>query len=703
MTTFEPPQRRQPRHPKYDAIHRALLTGLLSNIGTKGDTHEYQGARGAKFSIFPGSALFESKPKWLVSAELVETTKLYARTNGGVQPAWVEQAAKHLVERTHSEPRYEPKTASVVASERVTLFGLVLVPQRTVPFGPINPKLARELFIHNALVMGHYRTQAAFFRHNEALVAEVETLEAKLRARNLLADAATRFAFYDARVPPHVHSGVLFETWRREAERRDPHVLFMKKEDLLRADAPAATPRNYPDRLAVDEANLPLVYRYEPGEKIDGVTMTVPLAALAQMRPAQFEWLVPGMLEDKIKEMLRNLPGALRRNFVPVPDYAKSAAAALAESEAHEVVGLREALADYLRKQTGAMITAEDFAVEKLPDYMQMNFRLIDDTGRTLALGRDLTQMQRKFAQQATATFTGLKHPQFHRDGITAWTFGDLPDSVALQRHRMSMTAHPALVDAGETCGLRLLPSVEQAQAAHRAGLRRLFMIDHRRDVRYVSQHLPGFEQMALHYHLLGPSDELRRDLLTLIVDRALLGDGRSIRTLAAWEEARREASMKLLDTADAVCTLVAEILERHHHLCLQLDELSDSRAWQRGVADVHDHLVYLLPPGFLLTTPFEWLMFVPRYLDGDRIRLEKIQRGLGDRDGQLMEQYAPLWRQMVARREQHQQAGIDDAELETYRWLLEEYRVSLFAQELGTRLVVSARKLEQQWQRVRV
>ena len=329
--SFVQPQRHSPRHPKYDAIHRALLSGLLSNVGTKSDTYEYLGTRGTRFNIFPGSALFAVKPKWVVSAELVETTKLYGRTCAGVEPQWIERAAAHLVERSYSEPRWDAKTMSAVATEKVSLYGLVLIPARNVPFGPINAKQAREIFVHHALVLGDIpegRGLAPFMKHNRALVAEVEGLEAKIRQRNLLADVATRYAFYDARVPLEVYDGPLFERWRIEEEKRDPRLLFMKKEDLLRADAPPITPENYPDRLSDSSGGLqlPVTYRFEPGEAMDGLTLAVPMAALAQLRGDRYEWMVPGMLEEKIAVMLRALPGAMRRNFVPVPEWAKGAA-----------------------------------------------------------------------------------------------------------------------------------------------------------------------------------------------------------------------------------------------------------------------------------------------------------------------------------------------------------------------------------------
>lgn len=708
---FQPVQRRAPKHPKYDAIHRALLTGLLSNVGTKTETYEYQGPRGVKFSIFPGSALFKAagpRPKWIVAGELVETTKLYARTNGAVQPQWIERAAGHLVERSYSDPRWDAQSASVLATEKVTLFGLVLIPARPVPYGPINPKVSRELFLQHALVLNDLRTQvpAPFLRHNEALVAEVETLEAKIRQRNLLADQATRYAFYDARVPLEVVDGKSFDTWRRVAERANPRLLFMSKEDLLRADAPAITPENYPDRVTDSGGSLklPVHYKYEPGEVNDGLTVTVPVAALPQLRPERYDWLVPGMLEEKISTMLRGLPGALRRNFVPVPEWAKSAAAALlAEHVQDSNVSLKDALAAYLGRHSGAEIRAEDFAEEELPAYLRMAFRAVDDSGKVLGYSRDLPALQRKLAPQAADTFAGIYQKEYHRDHIRSWDFLDLAESLTVQRFGMSIVAYPALVDAGEDAALRLLPSADAAASAHRAGVRRLFSMEYRRDIKSLAVRLPEFGKIALKYWLLGPSSELRADLITLIIDRALFADAAVPRTKAAYEALKPVAATRLFETGDGVAALVNEILQQNLQLALKMED--QRTAFSVAATDIHDQLVFLLPRHFLLSTPYEWLTQYPRYLGGMRLRLEKLSKGgagIVDRDMEAMGKVAGWWNQYLARKERHHAVALVDPELELMRWMIEEYRMSLFAQELGTVVQISERRLEKQWEKVR-
>jgi ATP-dependent helicase HrpA len=437
------------------------------------------------------------------------------------------------------------------------------------------------------------------------------------------------------------------------------------------------------------------------------------------------------MLEDKIAALLRGLPGALRRNFVPVPDWAKAAAAAVGGVTGMEASGrkpevaaqnsgvsaappghdasLREALAAYLARQTGVEIKAEDFSEEGLPSHLRMNFKVMDDSAKVLGLSRDLPQLQRKLAREAAGTFAGIYQREFNRNGITVWDFGDLPESVTVQRFKMSIVAYPALVDQGDTCALRLLPSKESGQEAHRAGVRRLFWLGHRREIKGLTAKLPDFARMKLQYLLLGRSIELRDDLLTLIVDRALFADpgqGTAETTIprkqAEFEALHREGGERLNASAEKVGGLVSAILEEHLKLALVVEAARAEIRHARG--DVHDQLVYLLPKHFLVRTDFRWLEHFPRYLAAMRTRLEKLAAGgpVIERDAQAMELVTPFVRQYELRKREHDAIGLRDPELELFRWMLEEYRVSLFAQELGMAIPVSQRRMERQWELVR-
>ncbi len=558
------------------------------------------------------------------------------------------------------------------------------------------------------------------------LVTEVESLEAKIRQKNLLADTATRYTFYDARVPQDVTNAASFETWRRKIEATDPLHLYMKKDDLLRADAPDITPVNYPDKLsdATGGLQLPVDYRFAPGEVVDGLTLTVPVAALAQLRPERYEWLVPGMLEEKIAALLRELPGQLRRNFVPVPDWARSASAALLAGHVHETeVSLRDALAEYLGKQTGVEIRAADFAEQGIAAHLRMNYRVLHDAGKVLGLSRELVMLQRKLARESAGTFAAISDRRFNRENITAWDFGDLPENITVQRFKMTIVAFPALVDvtrqAGgiEQCALRLLPSKEAGEAAHRAGVRRLFRMEYRRELKALSSGLPEFGRMALQFYSLGggggggvlggpgaSSDRLRDQLETLIVVRSLFSDAPVPRTLTAWQSAKTIAAGRLAPFTEKIGALVADILAQHHALILALDA-AKGKGLGASLADVREQLAFLTRGDFLISTAWESLEQLPRYLAAMRLRIEKLAKGgpeVLNRDLTAMTAVAPWWNQYVQRRERHAALGIIDGELANFRWMLEEYRVSLFAQELGVAVAVSEKRLEKQLEKVR-
>ncbi|MGA2500275.1 MAG: DUF3418 domain-containing protein [Tepidisphaeraceae bacterium] len=460
------------RHPKYDPIHRALLAGLLSNVGTKTETYEYQGARGVRFSIFPGSSQFKQNPQWVMAGELVETTRLYARTVARIRPEWVERTGEHLLKHAYFDPHWNPQTAHVVAYEKVSLYGIILVPQRTVHYGPIDPVKSRELFIQHALVEGEWQTDAPFVRHNQRLIEEIERLEAKSRSRDVLVDPKVRYDFYDARIPAGVYSGPLFEKWRRDIERHNPKVLFMTRRDLMLHSAADVTHDQFPDFLLLKGLRLPLEYHLEPGHPADGVTATIPLPVLNQLNPERFDWLVPGFLKEKITALIKSLPKDLRVHFVPAPEFAEAAASALEPGDCPLV----EALAGFLGKQRGIVVPREAFDPGTLLDHLHFNFKVVDESAKVLAAGRNLDEIRRKLGVKVAASLAEQPHPKYHRDKIASWNFGDLPESVAVKRQGMTLTGYPALADLGESVGMRLLDSAASAAASHAAGLRKLLV-----------------------------------------------------------------------------------------------------------------------------------------------------------------------------------------------------------------------------------
>ncbi|MDX1657103.1 MAG: DUF3418 domain-containing protein, partial [Candidatus Competibacteraceae bacterium] len=426
----------------FEPLHKALLTGLLGHLGLKQQDNSYLGARGRRFYVFPGSGLFKKQPKWIMAAELVETTRLYARVNARIDPRWVEPLAAHLIKRSYGEPHWEKRPAQVAALETVTLYGLPIVSGRRVNYGPIDPQTAREIFIRRALVEGEYQTRAPFFRHNRELIGLVEELEAKVRRRDLLADEQTLFQFYDQRLPADIYSGAGFEKWRKRAEREDPRILFMDLELLLAREADEIDGRRFPDFLNINGMELPLEYRFEPGDPYDGVTVTVPLAALNQLDPRRLEWLVPGLLEARMAALLKGLPKSWRRHFVPVPDFARALRQSLVPGDIH----LHLAMAAQLERMTGVAVPEEAWRLEAVPEHLRMNMRIIDPEGQVLAEGRDPAALRHKLKGRARESFAALPTPEFERDELGDWDFGELPREVAYTRNGIRLRGFPALV-----------------------------------------------------------------------------------------------------------------------------------------------------------------------------------------------------------------------------------------------------------------
>ena len=672
----------------YENVHRALLTGLLQNVGRKTDRHEYQGVRGRHFSIFPGSGLFQKKPNWVMAAELVETSKVYARTNASIQPEWIEAVAGDLCKRSYTDPHWQRKTARVMAYERVTLYGLPVVNRRSVPYGQIDPKASRAIFIRSALVEGEYDTGAAFFRHNAQLVREFELMEAKARRRDLMADADTRYAFYDAKIPAHVVDGKSLDKWRRSAEREDRRLLFMTAADLTAA-GPGDLSGQFPDALETDAGAFALEYRFDPGHPDDGVTVTLPLAALNQVPIDRLDWLVPGLIEEKCLDLLRTLPKPTRVNLVPAPEYAARAVRKMAYGEG----ALLPSLASALGKLSGTPVSADQFEPEKLADYLRMNVRVVDEHGKQVAVGRDLRAIRQQLRGSARDAFAIKPPPPYDRDGVTAWDFNDLPERVELRQGGATLQGFPSLVDRGDSVSLRLLDTPDAARDATRQGVRRLFLIDYAKELRHLIDTLPAMRPMSLHYAPLGPSEKLKDQIREAVADRLVMDIPKRVRTREEFTIRLETAWNRLRPLAEQVGDVAAKTLARRHDLALRLDRaFPDLMA--EPVADLRRQLAHLVPPDFLTATPVAWLPQLPRYLKAMQSRLDKLTNAGLKRDMAGLATLAPL---LSSYRDQAS-ADPDAArttQMVNLRWHLEELRVQLFAQELGTAVPVSAKKIE--------
>jgi ATP-dependent helicase HrpA len=681
----------------YDRIHRAVLTGFLSQVALKEepaegekrrrDANEYVGARNLKLHLFPGSGLAKKSPKWIVAAELVETARLYARTAAAIKPEWIEQLAPHLLKRHWFEPHWEKKPAQVAAAEQATLYGLIIVPRRRVNYGPIDPKTAREIFIREALVAGELRTDAPFFNHNRRLIAEIEELEAKSRRRDVLVDEQYLYDFYAARLPEDVYDGHTLDRWRRDHEKQDPKALFLSREELMRHGAEDVTRDEYPAVLNVDGVAVALGYHFEPGHAADGVTATLPVTVLGQIRGAVFDWLVPGLLEEKVTALIKSLPKQLRKNFVPAPNFAR----AVLERVKPGAAPLAAAVAAELKKITGVEVNPTDFQADLLPPHLHMRFRVVDEKGRELEQGRDLGELQQRLAGKARAAFEAQPIAAMERAGILTWDFEPL-EEVTLQRQGITLRAWPGLVDAGESATLRLFQDPAEADAQTAAGLRRLFMLTQPDKVKYLKKSLPGLTQMCLHYATLGRCDDLKEDLTQAAFDGVFM-ERPWPRTAGEFEDRIEQGRARLIPEATALAAKVAETLAEYHAVAKQLSGSVPPHRL-RVVTEARDQLAHLIYPGFIARTPRVWLPHLPRYLKALRLRLEKHDRA-PEKDRQAAADLARLWEPVRERLDAG--APLTPAQ-EEFRWHLEELRVSLFAQELKTVVSVSVPRLEKRW-----
>jgi ATP-dependent helicase HrpA len=687
-------------HVDLQLLHRALLAGLLSNIAIKREEkNEYAGSGGQTLFLWPGSGLIEKKPKWIVAAELVETTRRYARTVARINPAWIEPLAGHLVKRSYGDPRWDGISGRVVADEKVTLYGLTVVPRRAANYGPIEPGAARTLFIQHGLVEGDWETTQPFFRKNRELMAEVEELLSKTRRGDLLRGEATHFAFYDERLPADVYDGPTLVRWLKHAGRDAEKRLHLSRSHLVKEEADVLAADDFPDAIELAGVRLPLDYHLEPGSAEDGVTVVVPKEAVNQLRAERLGWLVPGLLEEKAAALIRTLPKWIRTAFVPVPQTAKEVVGRLRFGEGH----FETAMAAELSRIAGERVTTDMFEADKLPAHLRMNVRVVDESGEALAIGRDVLALQQKYGGAASVAFTrSAATSDWHRDGLKDWVWGELPETVELPRGDVVLKGHPAVVDQRAAVGLRLVDTPEHAERETRNGLRRLFLIANHRAVKGQVDWLPDLDRKLLNLATLRSAGDIRRQLIDLIADRALFGAETSLpRTEAAFRELLNAARNRVSVAGQEVGELLGLLAERWQPVRLLLEDRHPPQ-WQYAIEDVRSQVTHLLSGDFLVETPWHWLVHYPRYLAAIVARFEKLASGGLERDRQATSKVRPRWEEFLRRQQEARARGELPAKFERYRWLLEEYRVSLFAQTLGTAVTVSEQRLEKAWTKVR-
>ncbi|MEK8061047.1 ATP-dependent RNA helicase HrpA [Burkholderia contaminans] len=727
----------------YEQIHLALLTGLLGNLGLKADDDpHYLGARGIKFYLWPGSVLAKKAGRWVMAAELVETSRLYARCLAKIEPEWVEKIGAHLLKKSLSEPHWEKRPAQVSAYERATLYGLPIYHRRRVAFGKQDPSRARELFIRGALVEGEFDTKLAFFAHNRKLLADIEQLEHKSRRQDVLVDDELIYAYYDQAIPEGIHTGAAFERWYRDEVKKSGQpedklrLLYLSRDDLMRHEAAGVTTELFPKRATMAGVEMALTYHFEPGTPRDGVTLAVPLYALNQVDARRCEWLVPGMLKEKVQLLLKSLPQKLRRHCVPLPEYAAGFVERMGR-ERFGAGGLVEALIADVRGETQIAMKTADFKLETLPAHLFMNFKVIDEHGRQLAMGRNLAQLRQELGAQAqqqfqkiaaastiaaggdadgrepigqvpaTAATTGAAGrnakggkgvaPQTAApadagatalyENLTTWNFGKLPELLEIRRRGQTLYGYPALVDRGTHCDVEVFDSPEEAARIHRAGLRRLFALQLKEPIKFLEKNLPGLREMAMQYMSLGTQDELRDQLIDTALDRACLQDPLPDDD-ASFHARRDEGRSRLNLLAQEIARLVGQILAEYAGL---VKKLAQAKPFAQAHADLQQQLAALVGKRFVIDTPYAQLAHFPRYLKGIALRIDKLKADPA-RDAKQSADLLPL-------AQQYQRAVSQRGGVAEFRWLLEELRISLFAQELRTPMPVSVKRLHKVWE----
>ncbi len=711
----------------YEQVHQAMLAGLLGNIGCKSDDEDwYLGARGVKFWRHPGAHLSKKPGRWLVAAELVETTRLFGRGLAAIEPTWIPPIAGHLLKTQLLEPHWEKKAGEVVALERATLYGIVIYNNKRVNFGRVDLPAAREIFIREALVQGDWDTKLPFLAHNQKLIAQVQELEHKSRRQDVLVDDELIHAFYDQQLPRDVCSGATLEKWYREEVKKQPKLLHLTREELMRHEAAGITTAAFPKTLRLGGIDCSAVYLHEPGDAKDGVTVTVPIYALNQVSDERCEWLVPGMLQAKVLALCKTLHQRPRSRLVPLPDYAAEFCATAPFGQG----GLLDALLKAVRERTQLAVQRNDFKLDQLQPHLFMNFRVVDEHGRQLGMGRDLAGLKAELGGQARSAFQALAALKVaappaaapasaaaaaapsgrgvaaqvqppaaavpaETQRYTAWTFGALPELMEVRRGGQVLIGFPALIDHGTHVEIEVFDEPEVAAARHRAGLRRLVALQIKEPLKFLEKNIPDLTKMGTAFMGLGGTlEELRAQIIDLALDRAFLAeplpaDDRSFK--ARIDEGRTRLNLIAAEVARLAGTVLAE-----HATALR--KLKDSKPPKDVADDVAAQLQRLVPKRFLLATAWAPLQHLPRYLKAVTLRLDKL-RADPARDATRLAELRPLEQRYLRRVAELK--GAQHARLDEYRWLLEELRVSLFAQELRTPQPVSAKRLDKAWQQL--
>ncbi|EOV8410158.1 ATP-dependent RNA helicase HrpA [Providencia stuartii] len=675
----------------YRCIHTSLLAGLLSHIGQKDvEKPEFTGARNARFTIFPGSGLFKKPPKWAMVAELVETSKLWGRVAATIEPEWIEPLAEHLVKHHYSEPHWSKSQGAVMASEKVTLYGLPIVAARQVNYGKIDPLLCRELFIRHALVEGDWVTRHAFFRENRKLLAEVEDLEHKSRRRDILVDDETLFAFYDQRIPNDVISTRHFDKWWKVASKQQPDLLNFEKNMLIKEDAAHVSLLDYPNFWHQGELKFRLSYQFEPGTEADGVTVHIPLAILNQVHNVGFDWQVPGLRQELIIALIKSLPKPVRRNFVPAPNYA----AAFLERVPTPDGSLLDKLERELRRMTGVTVERDAWQLDQLPSHLKMTFRVVGEKNKTIAEGQDLDELKNRLKEKVQETLSEVVDDGIEQSGLHIWSFGELPQRYEQKRGGYSVKAYPALVDERNSVGIRVFETEFEQQQAMWGGVRRLLLLNIPSPIKYLHEKLPNKSKLGLYFNPYGKVLELIDDCIACGVDQLIATYGGPVWTEDGFGKLQEFVRAELNDAVVQIAKQVEQILTAVFAINKRLKGRVDF-AMAMALSDIKGQMSNLVFKGFVTEHGWKRLPDVLRYLNGIERRLEKLAIDPNRDRAQMskVEHVTQMWQQWKAKLTPVQQQL---PEVQEIRWMIEELRISLFAQQLGTPYPISDKRIIQ-------
>ncbi|HBC8711596.1 ATP-dependent RNA helicase HrpA [Proteus mirabilis] len=675
----------------FKSIHVALLSGLLSHIGQKdNDKQEFTGARNARFAIYPGSGLFKKPPKWTMVAELVETSRLWGRIAARIEAEWIEPIATHLVKHHYSEPHWSKAQGAVMANEKVTLYGLPIVASRLVNYGKIDPLLCRELFIRHALVEGDWQTRHAFFRENLKLRTEVEELEHKSRRRDILVDDETLFTFYDQRIPQDVISTRHFDKWWKIAQKNSPDLLSFEKSMLIKEDAKRVSALDYPNYWHQDNLKLRLTYQFEPGTAADGVTVHIPLPILNQIKDEGFDWQIPGIRHELVVALIKSLPKPIRRNFVPAPNYASAFLERVVTPEGE----LLDKLEKELRRMTGVTVERESWQLEQVADHLKMTFRVVGDNNKTLAEGKDLNQLKARLKGKVQETLSAVADDGIEQQDLHIWSFGDLPQRYEQKRGGYSVKAYPALVDEKNSVGIKLFETESEQQVAMWQGIRRLLLLNIPSPIKYLHEKLPNKAKLGLYFNPYGKVLDLIDDCIACGVDKLIASYGGVIWQEEQYQKLQEYVRAELNDVVVEIAKQVESILTQVFAINKRLKGRVDiSVAF--ALSDIKAQLNQLVFPGFVTSHGWKRLADIPRYLSAIEKRMEKLAIDPNRDRAQMsrVENVILQWQQWLAKLTEKQK---QQEEVQNIRWMIEELRVSLFAQQIGTPYPISDKRILQ-------